>query len=1079
MSSRHPSRCLFIFVLSTVVTFMTVGVVLAQDTQSTVPVDFQRDVRPILSDNCFSCHGPDESTRQARLRLDTQDGAFSERLNGNAIVAGNPDASLLYQRITQDDNRLRMPPPALSNKTLSDDQVDVLKRWIEEGASWDQHWSFKTVQKHQLPDVVNKAWVRTPIDHFVLARLESDGLEPAAEADKRTLARRVALDITGLPPDPGTLADFLSDSSDGAYEKLVDQLLDSNHWGEHRARYWLDAARYGDTHGIHVDSYREMYPYRDWVINAFNENKPFDDFTIEQLAGDLLPEPTIDQLVATGFHRNNITTNEGGVIPEEYAVIYAKDRAETTAGVYLGLTIGCATCHNHKFDPIQQREFYAMTAFFRNTTQYVMDGNRADPPPIVVVPEDEDRDRWYELRVDAAANADGLKRQIAGVDDAFEEWLATGEYRTLETPLERSANLMRLILDDPAAPVVDLEGQRYPVVLKTGATVEAGPDGQPAVRFGKESWVELPALPLDSDTPFSIAMWMYHPEGDGDRGYVVAGQYDAEANEQGWKFRIGARQLSFRMTGDQGGTASIGPANTQRIAADAWTHIVVTHDGSGERAGMHLYRNGDLVQEHGSSFFANANDSMRVDRPLVLGRGMTNGRNGRDEMRMRYFTGGGIADLRVFNRPVTVDEARVIANWPTLQRAREKAPAELDAEDRDLLRLYYLSIKDGAYQQLLARSRQIEREWREIRRRGGITHVMHEIPGQQAVAYVLNRGMYDDRREQVFAGTPSALPPMAESLPRNRLGLAKWLVDDANPLTSRVTVNRFWQQVFGAGLVLSTEDFGAQGDLPSHPELLDWLAVEFRESDWDVKQFFRTLVTSSTYRQAALITPEKREKDPQNRLLSRGPRFRMDAEMIRDHALAASGLLVRTIGGASVKPYQPKGVWEIAMPSNTSVYEQDTGDKLYRRSLYTFWKRTVPPPSMDIFNAPTREHFTVRRERTNTPLQALATMNDPQYVEASRYLAQRAMREAGNDFDRRLDYVTTRLLARSFDDRERAVVRQTYIGLEVLYSSDDDEARRLLEVGESGYDEALPHAESAAWTMLTSQLMNVDEVLNK
>ncbi len=1080
MLARHASLPLCVFALTIPLALASPTGAEAQAPQKGGAVDFQRDVRPILSDNCFSCHGPDESTRRVRLRLDTEDGAFAERPNGHAIVAGDTEASLVYQRITHDDEGRRMPPPALSNKTLSEDQIDILRRWIESGASWDQHWAFKTVQRHEPPAVTNEGWVRTPIDRFVLKRLEADGLAPAPEADRRTLARRVALDLTGLPPDPGTLEGFLNDGSDGAYEKLVDRLLDSKHWGEHRARYWLDAARYGDTHGIHIDNYREIYPYRDWVINAFNRNEPFDDFTIAQLAGDLLPEPTIDQLVATGFHRNNITTNEGGVIPEEYAAIYAKDRAETTAGVFLGLTVGCATCHDHKFDPIQQREFYAMTAFFRNTTQYVMDGNIADPPPILVVPNDEDRDRWYELREEAVANTDGITRHTAGVDDMFEEWLTTGEHRTLETPLEASAELMRLDLDDPAAPTVELEGRREAVALRAGAKVEAGPDGRPAVMFGEESWAELPSLPIDSDTPFAIALWMYHPEGDGDRGYVVAGQYDAENNDRGWNFRIGARQLSFRMTGEQGGVARIGPANTQRIAADEWTHIVVTHDGSGERAGMHLYLNGELVQEYGSTFFAKPSGSMRVDRPLVLGRGMTTGRNDRDELRMRYFSGGGIADLRVFNRPVTVEEARVIANWATLQGAREKAPAELDAEERDLLRLYYLSIKDAAYQQLLARDRELEREWREIRRRGGVTHVMQEVADQEPFAHVLNRGMYDDKRERVIAGTPSALPPMADSLPRNRLGLAKWLVDDAHPLTSRVTVNRFWQQVFGAGLVPSTEDFGAQGNLPSHPELLDWLALGFRESDWDVKQFFRTVVTSATYRQAALMTPEKHEKDPQNRLLSRGPRFRMDAEMIRDHALASSGLLVRTIGGPSVKPYQPEGVWErVAMGGNTSVYEQATGDDLYRRSLYTFWKRSAPPPSMDIFNAPTREHFTVRRERTNTPLQALATMNDTQYVEASRRLAQRAMREAGNDFDRRLDYVTTRLIARTFDDRERAVAKDTYRGLEALYGTDDDEARRLLEVGESGYDEALPQTESAAWTLLTSQLMNLDEVLNK
>ena len=394
------------------------------------------------------------------------------------------------------------------------------------------------------PTVANEVWVRTPIDRFVLQRLEAEGLAPAPEADRRTLARRVALDLTGLPPDPGTLASFLNDGSEGAYEKLVDRLLDSKHWGEHRARYWLDAARYGDTHGIHIDNYREIYPYRDWVINAFNENKPFDDFTVEQLAGDLLPEPTIEQLVATGFHRNNITTNEGGVIPEEYAAVYAKDRAETTAGVFLGLTVGCATCHDHKFDPIQQREFYAMTAFFRNTTQYVMDGNIADSPPILVVPKDADRDRWYELRKEAAANADGITRHTAGVDDAFEEWLTSGAHRTLETPLEASAELLRLDLDDAAAPAVELGGRREAVTLHAGAKVESGPEGRPAVMFGEESWAELPSLPIDSDTPFAIALWMYHPEGDGDQGYVVAGQYDADPAPQGFLGHLIAREYS-------------------------------------------------------------------------------------------------------------------------------------------------------------------------------------------------------------------------------------------------------------------------------------------------------------------------------------------------------------------------------------------------------------------------------------------------------------------------------------------------------------------------------------------------------
>ena len=1077
MSIRHPSPVIAIVFLAVTASSA------AQVSESSRTVDFQRDVRPILSDNCFQCHGPDEGTRTAALRLDTEEGAFARRPNGTIIAPGDLEASLLYQRITHENERMRMPPPALSNKTLSTEQIDVLRRWIEEGASWDQHWSFKRIERHAPPAVNNEAWVRSPLDRFVLARLEAEGLAPAPEADRRTLARRVALDLTGLPPDPGTLESFSSDTSDQAYEKLVDRLLDSKHWGEHRARYWLDAARYADTHGIHIDNYREMYAYRDWVIRAFNDNKPFDELTVDQIAGDLLPDPTLDQLVATGFQRNNITTNEGGAIPEEYEAIYAKDRAETIGSVFLGLTVGCATCHDHKFDPIAQREFYALTAFFRNTTQYVMDGNISDPPPVLVVPSDEDRRRWRELRQETADIDSKIEGRAASVDEVFAAWLASGEHRVLKTPLEESAELMTLTFDD--GPAVEIEGSRKQITLHQGAAVEDGPHNQPALRFGEESWAELPPLQLDRDTPFSIALWVHQPEDEGN--FAVAGQYDPDDGSRGWALTIGARQLSFRMTGDRAAdgprrtTARITPVNTKRMPTGVWTHIVVTHDGSGERGGLHIYRDGEVVEEHGSEFFAKVDGSIRTDRPLYLGRSIMRARGDRDAPEVRYFSGGGIADLRVFNRPITVQEAKVVSLWPVLQRAQDKDPDELDAEERDALRLYYLSVKDGAYRELVARRHAIEREWREIRRRGGVTHVMRERPDIEPEAHVLYRGMYDQPRERVAANTPAALPPMAASLPRNRLGLAEWLVDETNPLTARVTVNRYWQQLFGIGLVRTSEDFGAQGEPPSHPEMLDWLAVEFRESGWDIKQFFRMLVTSATYRQSARTTADKLERDSENRLLSRGPRFRMDAEMIRDYALAASGLLVRTIGGPSVKPYQPGGVWEtVAMPqSNTRVYEQDSGEKLYRRSLYTFWKRSAPPASMDIFNAPTREHTTVRRERTNTPLQALVTMNDPQFVEASRYLAQKAMRDAGHDFDRRLDYVTTRLLARDFTERERAVAQRTYDQLVDLYRSNAEAAQQLLAVGDSSPDEALPVTESAAWTMLTSQLMNLDEVLNK
>jgi len=1039
-------------------------------------VDFQREVRPILSDACFQCHGPDPSTRLAGLRLDQQDAAFGKRETGTPIVPGDVDASAVYQRITHSDPVRRMPPE-YSNKKLEPEQIGLIRNWIEQGADWNEHWSFRTPTRPQTPAVKNEAWARNPVDRFILARLDQEGLEPAPEADKRTLARRASLDVTGLPPTPNQVEQYLNDDSPDAYERYVDRLLQSEAYGEHRARYWLDAARYGDTHGIHIDNYREMWPYRDWVIEAFNDNKPFDEFTIEQLAGDLLPDPTLEQLVATGFQRCNITTNEGGVIAEEYEVVYAKDRADTIGTVYLGLTVGCATCHDHKFDPIPQKDFYSLTAFFRNTTQHVMDGNISDPPPIVIVPQDEDRGRFDELRKKFAATQAKIK-DAPESDGPFERWLASGEYRSLATPVEESAEMMTLRVDDE----VDLlnRGNQQTITLPPGVETHAAKEAVgPALRFEKESWLELPASSIDGSEPFSLTAWVFHPEKNGN--FVVASQTDPEDEMRGWSLSIGARQINFKMTSvdDDGDPASIdiAPNSQNQLEPGTWAHIAVSYDGTEERAGLDFYLNGENVFSRGSEHFKMLKSSIRNDRPIQIGRGYV---EIRDEHVPRYFAGGAIADFRLLNRAISVDEARVLSGWQALQQATTKQAASMTAEERKTLHDYYLTQKDVDYRRLASAKTEIEREVREIRRRGGSTHVMQEMQGSEAAAHVLNRGMYDQREDAVKAKTPSALPAMPATYPRNRMGLAKWLVDESNPMTARVTVNRYWQELFGTGIVKTSDDFGSQGEQPSHPKLLDWLAVEFREKNWNVKGFLRTLLTSATYRQSAETTPAKIEKDPQNRLVSRGPRFRMDAEMVRDYALSASGLLVSKIGGPSVKPYQPPRVWEtVAMrQSNTRFYKQDKGDKLYRRSLYTFWKRAAPPASMQIFNAPSREHSTVRRERTNTPLQALVTMNDPQFVEAARHLAQNAMRESGDSFDDRLGYITARLLSRPFDAKESAVAERSYERLVDYYRSHNG-ARDLLATGDSSPDHSLPAAESAALTMLANQIMNLDEVLNK
>ncbi len=1044
-------------------------------------VDFQRDVRPILSDNCFQCHGPDEGARQAGLRLDIKAGAFSRRDKGFPVVAGDTEASLLYRRITHDNGMLRMPP-AYSNKQLTGEQVKILKSWIEEGASWDLHWSFRPLARPEIPIVTNQAWIRNPVDRFVLARLEDEGLEPSPEADRRALARRVALDLTGLPPRPKEVEALVNDPSPGAYDKFVERLLESPAWGEHRARYWLDAARYADTHGLHIDNFREMWPYRDWVIQAFNQNKPFDRFTVEQIAGDLLPAPSLEQRVATGFHRCNVTTNEAGVIIEEVEAVYAKDRADTTGAVWLGLTVGCATCHDHKFDPISQRDFYSMTAFFRNTTQYAMDGNVADPAPIVVVPRAADRSRWEELKSRAADIRSRLESADSLAGDRFETWLESGEYRSLEEPLGQGSEMLTLSLDREAR--VDRQDGRDTIELYGEAKLGPGPDeDRPALLFGDHSWAELPTLKLDPKEPFSITAWLFHPAADGK--FVVMSQADPDDNSRGWRMEVAARVASFTMVGDEREGAftqgiHIRAGHLQQLEVGTWNHIAVSYDGSGERAGLSLYINGEVVPTQGSEYFTPLEGSIHSGRPLLLGKQITKVKD-EDRYEERFFAGGAVADLRIFNRAITVEEARLVTLWPVLRAAGGRTPRQLAEEQRQALRLYHLILKDSDYRRQLVAKREVEREQREIRRRGGATHVMHERSEHMPSAHVLYRGQYDDPRDLVQANTPVALPPMPASLPRNRLGLARWLVGDSNPLTARVTVNRFWQQVFATGIVRSSDDFGSQGEPPSHPQLLDWLAVEFRDSGWDVKDFFRLLVTSSTYRQSAEATADAIEKDRENRLLARGPRFRMDGEMVRDYALAASGLLSRAIGGPSVKPYQPAGVWEaVAMPSsNTRDYAQDHGESLYRRSLYTFWKRSAPPASMELFNAPTRENCTVRRERTNTPLQALVTMNDPQFVEAARFLAQNAILEGGEDFDRLLDYMTERVMARRFSQNERGVAKRSYNAFRDFYESNPEAARSLLAIGESKPEEDLPGAESAALAMVANQLFNLDEVLNQ
>lgn len=1025
-------------------------------------LEFNRDIRPILADACFACHGVDGAARQADLRLDLRQSA----IDSGALEPGKPGESSLVDRVLTADPE-RIMPPLKTHKKLTDAQKETLRKWVEQGAEYQPHWSLIAPKKTEPPAVKNNQWVRNPIDQFILARLEANGLSPAPEADLNTLARRASLDITGLPPTAAQLAELRADTSPQAYENYVDRLMNTPEWGEHRGRYWLDYARFADTHGIHFDNYREMWSYRDWVIGAFNRNLPYDQFTIEQLAGDLLPNATLDQRIASGFNRCNITTSEGGTIPEEYVVLYARDRTETTCTVFLGLTAGCGVCHDHKFDQFTQREFYSMSAFFNNTTQNAMDGNAKDTPPIVQVPAQEDRDKVPAVQARLGQQEEAIKKLRDELRKPYEQWLTDPA-----TPRQLGWNavpsdglIAHAPLDEGSGEFLHwiVNGQLQRVALPAAATWDAG-------QIATSAWVNNPAasptLPdvgdFDTSDPFSIALWVRAAENA--NGALLA-RMDESSDYRGWDVwmqngRIGTHIVSAWPKD------ALKVVTQSPIPANRWTHVMITYDGSAKVEGVKVYVDGQLqnVQPEAREL----KGSIRTQTPLRLGqRSAAVGP-----------AGSRLQDLRLYNRVLTADDATLLRSRPRLFYLRGKVTPRSGDEDNELYEQYLASFNES-YQQAVAAKNATKSELDQLIGRGTIAHIMQE-KADKPMAYILFRGEYDKRRDPVEPSTPDSLPAFPSDLPRNRLGLAKWLTLPENPLYSRVTVNRFWQEIFGTGIVRTAGDFGVTGELPSHPELLDWLAIDFRDSGWNIKACFRQLLTSATYRESAAITPEKLTADRDNRWLSRGPRFRMDAEMVRDYALAASNLLVRKQGGPSVRPYQPPGVWEaVAMiGSNTRDYREDQGENIYRRSMYTFWKRSAPPASMDIFNAPSREACAVRRERTNTPLQALVTLNDPQYVEAAKMLAVATVGKLPDD-GARLDWIAQRLLARDWKAEERPILVASLKELRTYYSADKSAAEKLLAVGQSKSPSDIEPTELAAWTMLINEVMNLDEVLNK
>ena len=1065
-------------------------------------MDFNRDIRPILSDTCFKCHGPDEAARMANLRLDETEGLFVDRGGYRIIVPGNSAQSKLYQKISSKDDAFRMPP-IYSGRTLTAKQIELFKAWIDQGAKWETLWSLVPPKRPPVPEVKDRAWVRNPVDNFVLARLESEGLRPSPEADKATLLRRVYFDLTGLPPTPAEIDAFLADRSPDAYEKRVDQLLASPHYGERMAMPWLDVARYADTHGYHIDSLRDMWVWRDWVIKAFNQNLPYNEFVLEQVAGDLLPNATDDQKIASGFNRNHMITLEGGAIPEEYHVEYVVDRVSTTSTAFLGLTMGCARCHDHKFDPITQKDFYRFFAFFNTVPERGLDGFKGNAVPVLPMPSHAEQQQLEDLKTRIAATLADLpeKEMLAQRNEWQKSALATiaepsREGLSAYFPFDGD-------LRDASGGGHDAKAVRGEAVYEE-AIVAKGADFSPEtqVSFGDQG-------DFERAKPFALALWV---DPSPAHGVEVLQKRDAGKNWQGWELAVDDPTYSGyqkRVVHFQLRFAARWPDDAlevetkERVALNGPHHLVVDYDGSGKASGLRLYVDGKPVESE------IVKDQLRGDfhtsAPLETG-----------DKNLGVPFEGRLDDLRIYNRTLSAAEAEELAirlparallmalegrpaqEIASLQpekpaeevqigeedKAQTKEEKEKSLEKQRQTRLsgYFLDYAAPEKERrLYTQLKELRKEKAKLEDAIPTVMIMAEMQKPRDT-FVLGRGQYDNPKDKVTPGIPSVLPPMAPGLPMNRLGLAKWIVSGGNPLTARVAVNRYWQEYFGAGIVKTSEDFGSQGEQPSNPALLDWLATEFVARGWDVKAMQRLIVTSATYRQSSRVTPGLEERDPENRLLARGPRFRLPAELIRDNALAVSGLLDDRIGGPSVYPYQPKGLWEeMAFGSGFTgqTYAESTGRDLYRRSMYTVWKRTVPPPALVTFDAPDREKCTARRSVTNTPLQALVLLNDPTYVEAARFLAARMMTAGGKAPAGRIKYAFRLATGRVPDSEESAVLVEAAKEALADYHQHRSEATALLTVGASKSNPSLKPQELAAWTTVASMILNLDETITK
>ncbi len=1031
---------------------------------SAAKVEYNRDVRPILSDKCFKCHGFDANTRKGGLRLDVREEALKPaKSDAIPIVPGKPEASELIHRIASTDADEVMPP-GKDHEPLKPHEIALLRQWISEGAEYQPHWAFTRIVQPPLPESEGQnpkpESASNPIDLFVRQKLAGHGLQPAPEADPATLARRAALTLTGLPPAPEEVAAFKQSAihnPQSAIETLVDRLLASPHFGERMALDWLDAARYADTNGYYTDAERQAWPWRDWVIQAFNDNMPFDRFTIEQLAGDLLPHPATAQRIATAFNRNHTVTNETGIIEEEYRLGYVSDRVDTTSAVWLGLTMGCARCHDHKYDPLSQRDYYRVFAAFNNVDEkgIIKEVEPSSPAPSVMLPTDEQERRLARLAAERAQREKQLKTVRPALAKEIEAWEQTALEKLAPMPGEGS--LVHFNFDADNA-------NHGPLRVKSNITGElvSGPGVKGnATLLDSTQYIDFAEpQPMERGRAFTLSVWIQ--PGGAPQG-CVASKQDSDAEGRGFEILWYKSQPRINLAHHYG-SDGIEVVAKEKFGGGRWRHLAITYDGSSKAAGLKVYVDGCLSEVDVRR--DNLSGSIASKEPWRIGwKGTGIGFD------------GGMDEFRLFDRAIPAEEVSALHWREFLEGTLAVAGSQRAKPAMEKLEAYYIAHHGSP--EMVALSEQIAalRAEEETARKAILTlSVMRELEEPRAT-HVLLRGQYDQPGEEVTFGVPAVFGELPANAPKNRLGFAQWLVSKENPLTARVAVNRLWTQCFGEGLVGTPDDFGLQGEAPTHPELLDWLAVRFRDGDaqvkpWDVKALLKLIVTSATFRQSSHFTAELLERDPGNRLLARGPRFRLPAELIRDQALAIGGLLVPKIGGPSVKPYQPPGLWEAVSYNGEASYRPGNGESLYRRGLYTFWKRQAPPPDMLTFDGPTREVCTVRRARTNTPLQALLLLNDVNYIEAARGLATQMMRAEAD----RLAHGFRIATGRAPKTAEVAELKKYFDTQLAEFRRNPDAAKKLLKNGASPADATLDPGELAAWTLTASLLLNLDEV---